>query len=190
MVRQQARRHGGERLSCHRPYFQIRAERSGSGCALSIGDHRLPCSHLLERLSSIVFPLFSPRLVFELWRQVKRADVVHIHDVFYMSSWAPPCWPSWPRRPDTTDPTRGNGGPPQQTGHGRAEAGVRDHRAMDLFQGASHLWFTTKMFGLSSVPGEYTKLGSCSWLTGSTRRSFARRRRTSVSSFAGVSDFR
>jgi D-inositol-3-phosphate glycosyltransferase len=49
---------------------------------------RLPCSHVLERLSSIVFPLFSPRLIFELWRQVKRADVVHIHDVFYMSSWA------------------------------------------------------------------------------------------------------
>lgn len=48
---------------------------------------RLPCSHVLERISTIVFPLFSPRLVFELWRQVKRADVVHIHDVFYMSSW-------------------------------------------------------------------------------------------------------
>ena len=49
---------------------------------------RVPCSHVLERISTIVFPLFSPRLVFALWRQVKRADVVHIHDVFYMSSWA------------------------------------------------------------------------------------------------------
>jgi len=48
---------------------------------------RLPCWHVLESLFSIVFPLFSPRLVYELWRQVKRADVVHIHDVFYMSSW-------------------------------------------------------------------------------------------------------
>ena len=48
---------------------------------------RVPCSHVIERLSSIVFPLFSPRLVFELWKQVKRAQVVHIHDVFYLSSW-------------------------------------------------------------------------------------------------------
>jgi D-inositol-3-phosphate glycosyltransferase len=48
---------------------------------------RVPCSHVFERVSGIVFPLFSPRLLWETWRQVKRASVVHIHDVFYMSSW-------------------------------------------------------------------------------------------------------
>ncbi len=48
---------------------------------------RLPCSHVLERVFGIVFPLFSPRLLWEAWKQVKRASVVHIHDVFYMSSW-------------------------------------------------------------------------------------------------------
>ncbi len=48
---------------------------------------RLPCSHILERLFSIPFPLFSPRLIWETWKQVKRAAIVHVHDVFYMSSW-------------------------------------------------------------------------------------------------------
>jgi D-inositol-3-phosphate glycosyltransferase len=48
---------------------------------------RLPCSWALETLFSIPFPLFSPRLVSETWRQVKLADVVHIHDVFYINSW-------------------------------------------------------------------------------------------------------
>ena len=48
---------------------------------------RIPCSHVLESVFSIVFPLFSPSLVWETWRQVRRADVVHLHDVFYMSSW-------------------------------------------------------------------------------------------------------
>src|SRR5271170_6139384 len=60
---------------------------------------RLPCSHILENLFSIVFPLFSPRLVYELWRQVKRADVVHIHDVFYMSSWTAGALAILARRP-------------------------------------------------------------------------------------------
>lgn len=48
---------------------------------------RLPCSWLLENHFAIPFPLFSPRLISETWRQVRRADVVHIHDVFYMNSW-------------------------------------------------------------------------------------------------------
>jgi D-inositol-3-phosphate glycosyltransferase len=48
---------------------------------------RLPCSWILENHFSIPFPLFSPRLVYETWRQVRRANVVHIHDVFYINSW-------------------------------------------------------------------------------------------------------
>jgi D-inositol-3-phosphate glycosyltransferase len=47
----------------------------------------IPCSHIFEKLINIPFPLFSPGLLWETWRQVRRADVVHIHDVFYMSSW-------------------------------------------------------------------------------------------------------
>jgi glycosyltransferase involved in cell wall biosynthesis len=60
---------------------------------------RVPCSHVIERLSSIVFPLFSPRLLVDLWREVKRADVVHVHDVFYMSSWAAAILAVLARRP-------------------------------------------------------------------------------------------
>ncbi|MEJ0038793.1 MAG: glycosyltransferase family 4 protein [Gammaproteobacteria bacterium] len=48
---------------------------------------RIACSHAFERLFFIPFPLFSPRLICEAWRQLKGADVVHIHDVFYLSSW-------------------------------------------------------------------------------------------------------
>jgi len=48
---------------------------------------RVPCSHVLERVFGIVFPLFSPALLWRAWKQVRRADVVHVHDVFYLSSW-------------------------------------------------------------------------------------------------------
>jgi D-inositol-3-phosphate glycosyltransferase len=57
------------------------------GARTGIEVIRLPCSWILENLFSIPFPLFSPRLVCETWRQVKRAVVVHIHDVFYINSW-------------------------------------------------------------------------------------------------------
>jgi D-inositol-3-phosphate glycosyltransferase len=60
---------------------------------------RLPCSWALEKLFSIPFPLFSPRLVSETWRQVKRADVVHIHDVFYINSWVAGVLAALVRRP-------------------------------------------------------------------------------------------
>jgi D-inositol-3-phosphate glycosyltransferase len=58
-------------------------ERGGRGIQI-IG---VPCSHILERTLNIPFPLFSPALIWTAWRQVRRADVVHIHDVFYLSSW-------------------------------------------------------------------------------------------------------
>jgi len=35
----------------------------------------------------IPFPIFSPRLITVLFRTVKAAQVVHIHDAFYLSSW-------------------------------------------------------------------------------------------------------
>ena len=57
------------------------------GARTGIEVIRLPCSWALENLFSIPFPLFSPRLVSQTWRQVKRADVVHIHDVFYINCW-------------------------------------------------------------------------------------------------------
>jgi len=41
----------------------------------------------MERLFFIPYPVFSPRLICEAWKHLTRATVVHIHDVFYISSW-------------------------------------------------------------------------------------------------------
>ncbi len=65
-------------------YGQVRdVDRGGTGIQI-IG---VPCSHILERVLNIPFPLFSVSLIWRAWRQVRTADVVHIHDVFYLSSW-------------------------------------------------------------------------------------------------------
>ncbi len=41
----------------------------------------------LEERFGVPFPVFSPRLLPVLVREVRRADVVHVHDVLYVSSW-------------------------------------------------------------------------------------------------------
>jgi len=69
------------------------------GARTGIEVIRLPCSWALENLFSIPFPLFSPRLVSQTWRQVKRADVVHIHDVFYINCWVAAALAMLARRP-------------------------------------------------------------------------------------------
>ena len=46
----------------------------------------LPASNFLERRLGIPFPLFGLRYAWAAWRAVGRADGVHIHDVFYLSS--------------------------------------------------------------------------------------------------------
>jgi glycosyltransferase involved in cell wall biosynthesis len=46
----------------------------------------------LEERYGVPFPLFSPRLVTRLYGEVRRADVVHVHDVLYLSSWVAALW--------------------------------------------------------------------------------------------------
>jgi len=46
----------------------------------------------LEERFGVPFPLFSPRLVPAVGREVRRADVVHVHDVLYLSSWVAALW--------------------------------------------------------------------------------------------------
>jgi glycosyltransferase involved in cell wall biosynthesis len=41
------------------------------------------------------FPLFSPSILPVLKREVKKADIVHIHDAFYMSSFFAAVWARW-----------------------------------------------------------------------------------------------
>ncbi len=46
----------------------------------------------LEDRFGVPFPVFSPRLVSALFREVRRADVVHVHDALYLSSWVAAFW--------------------------------------------------------------------------------------------------
>lgn len=41
----------------------------------------------LEQRFGVPFPVFSPLLVWVMWRQVRRADLVHVHDPLYLTSW-------------------------------------------------------------------------------------------------------
>jgi len=77
-------------------YGQIRDEERGAPGIRILG---IPCSHVLERVLNIPFPLFSVSLLWRAWRGVGEADVVHIHDVFYLSSWVAGLAALWRRRP-------------------------------------------------------------------------------------------
>lgn len=46
----------------------------------------------LESRFGVPFPLFSPLLLLVMGREVRRADLVHVHDPLYLSSWAAALW--------------------------------------------------------------------------------------------------
>lgn len=47
----------------------------------------------------IPFPIFSPSLLVVLAREVRKADVVHVHDAFYMSSFFAVLFARWYKKP-------------------------------------------------------------------------------------------
>ena len=47
---------------------------------------QVPAWHLLERRFGVAYPLFAPRLFWHLWREVGRADLVHIHGLVFAAS--------------------------------------------------------------------------------------------------------
>ncbi|MFJ3514134.1 glycosyltransferase family 4 protein [Streptomyces sp. NPDC090131] len=49
---------------------------------------RVAASNVVERRSGVPFPLFSPALLPTALRWARHADVVHVHDCLYASSWA------------------------------------------------------------------------------------------------------
>jgi D-inositol-3-phosphate glycosyltransferase len=49
---------------------------------------RVPVWNEFERRMRVPFPVFAPRVVREAHHWANRADVVHVHDAFYLSSWA------------------------------------------------------------------------------------------------------
>ncbi len=46
----------------------------------------------LEPRFGVPFPVFSPWLLVAMWREVRRASVVHIHDPLYLTSWVAALW--------------------------------------------------------------------------------------------------
>lgn len=53
---------------------------------------RVRAWHGMESRFGVPFPVFSPRLLGVLAREVRRADIVHIHDPLYLTSWAAALW--------------------------------------------------------------------------------------------------
>lgn len=68
----------------------LTSDADGDGDELTARDgvtvQRVPAWHLLERRFRIAFPLFSPSLVWRLWRAVGRADLVHVHGLVFLGS--------------------------------------------------------------------------------------------------------
>ena len=52
---------------------------------------RVPALNPFERFG-VPFPLFLPSLIYRSFVAVRRADVVHVHDTLYLSSWAVAVW--------------------------------------------------------------------------------------------------
>ena len=46
----------------------------------------------LEPRFGVPFPVFSPWLLVAMWREVRRADIVHVHDPLYLTSWVAAFW--------------------------------------------------------------------------------------------------
>ena len=46
----------------------------------------------LEPRFGVPFPVFSPWLLVAMFREVRRADVVHVHDPLYLTSWVAAFW--------------------------------------------------------------------------------------------------
>lgn len=59
---------------------------------------RVGAANWLERLG-VPFPLFAPSLLWHVWRTVRRSDVVQVHDMLYVSSWAGALLCRWTRTP-------------------------------------------------------------------------------------------
>jgi glycosyltransferase involved in cell wall biosynthesis len=48
--------------------------------------HRIKASNVLENRMGAPFPIFSPVLLYRMYKLAKQADLIHVHDSFYMSS--------------------------------------------------------------------------------------------------------
>ena len=70
-----------------------------SGIINGVTVVRLATNNFFENRFGVPFPLFSWRFLRWALREVKSADVVHIHDVFYLSSFIATLAAHWCKKP-------------------------------------------------------------------------------------------
>jgi D-inositol-3-phosphate glycosyltransferase len=77
------------RLAAHGARVTVVTSRTAgdpkSGVVEGVNVIRVAAYNGLEA-KAIPFPIFSPMLLVRLWQATRKADIVHIHDVFYISS--------------------------------------------------------------------------------------------------------
>jgi D-inositol-3-phosphate glycosyltransferase len=61
--------------------------------------HRIKASNIIERRMGAPFPIFSPSLAYHTFKLAKEADVIHIHDSFYISSFVATFWAKLFKKP-------------------------------------------------------------------------------------------
>jgi glycosyltransferase involved in cell wall biosynthesis len=67
--------------------FASSGESPASTKEKGIAVHRVKAINFFDKYFGIPFPIGGIDLVSRLWREIAKADIVHIHDVFYESSW-------------------------------------------------------------------------------------------------------
>ena len=75
------------------------ASRPGTAVERGVRTVRLRAWNELETRFGVPFPVFTPWMVVAMAREVRRTDVVHVHDPLYLTSWAAALWCLLLRKP-------------------------------------------------------------------------------------------
>ncbi len=59
---------------------------SGPEYPHNVRTHRVGAFHFLESMFNIYYPIFSPSLIWVLWKEAAKSDAVHVHGVVFLSS--------------------------------------------------------------------------------------------------------
>lgn len=95
-------RAGAERQAAAGARVEVLTTSPGAAPGVStvggVDVHRVAAWNGLERSKGVPFPVPSPGLLLRAARLVRRADVVHVHDSLYPTSWAAALWARLLRR--------------------------------------------------------------------------------------------
>lgn len=84
-----------EKLAAEGHSVHVITSSAGGSAGTIEGSYRLErlrVWNIFERRMGVPFPIFGPSLLWRAYRAVSRADVVHLHDVFYETSWVLALW--------------------------------------------------------------------------------------------------